>query len=111
MAALALATLPEAQPPKTRGRRRKNPTRRPDTSRFYSPAQLSELTGIPEGTLAQWRHRKYKFSYHRIGSHILYDREHVEQVLAENTLYRPPRLLREEPSALWPLPQEHPRSR
>ena len=25
------------------------------------------------------------FSFHRIGSHVLYDREHVEQVLAQNT--------------------------
>lgn len=83
----ALPNPPEAGTPalSCRERRRRNPTRHPDTARFYSPAQLSELTGIPVGTLAQWRHRKYLFSFHRIGSHVLYDREHVEQVLAQNT--------------------------
>lgn len=84
----ALSSPPEAETaaPNHREHPRKNPTRRPDTARFYSPAQLSEITGIPVGTLAQWRHRKYMFSFHRIGSHVLYDREHVEQVLAQNTI-------------------------
>ncbi|WP_237210263.1 hypothetical protein [Rothia nasimurium] len=87
-AALALAALPDvAEPaPNRRERRSKRPTRRADTARFYSPDQLHELTGIPKGTLAQWRHKKYMFNYHRIGSHILYDREHVEQVLAQHTI-------------------------
>lgn len=89
-AALALTVLPDvsepAPAPNRRERRSKRPTRRADTARFYSPAQLHELTGIPVGTLAQWRHRKFMFDYHRIGSHVLYDREHVEQVLAQHII-------------------------
>lgn len=90
MTTAALAALPDvsepAPAPNRRERRRKSPTRRADTTRFYSPAQLHELTGIPVNTLAVWRHRKYMFDYHRIGGHVLYDREHVEQVLAQHTI-------------------------
>lgn len=60
--------------------------RRADGKRFYSPAQVSEITGIPTGTLAQWRHRGYLFPFHRLGSHILYPVDELERVLAENTI-------------------------
>ena len=87
MTAAALAAVPDiSEPAPNRKARRKRPTRQADTTRFYTPAQLHELTGIPKGTLAQWRHRKYMFDYHRIGSHVLYDREHVEQVLAQHII-------------------------
>lgn len=82
----AVAHLAALTDPPAQKSRRKSPTRRADTTRFYSPAQLSELTGIPTNTLAVWRHRKYMFDYHRIGSHVLYDREHVEQVLAQHVI-------------------------
>ena len=82
----AVAHLAALADPSAQKSRRKRPTRRADPTRFYSPAQLHELTGIPVGTLAQWRHKKYMFDYHRIGGHVLYDREHVEQVLAQHTI-------------------------
>lgn len=86
MSATALAALPELdQKASAKPARRRRP-RRADGKRFYSPAQLSELTGIPEGTLAQWRHRKFMFDYHKTGSHILYSAEHVEQVLARQRI-------------------------
>lgn len=82
MSNTALAALTPADPTASAQPARRRRTRRADGKRFYSPAQLSELTGIPEGTLAQWRHRKFMFDYHKTGSHILYSAEHVEQVLA-----------------------------
>lgn len=60
--------------------------RRADGTRYYSPAQVSELTGIPTGTLAQWRHRKFMFPYTRIGSHVLYRREDIEQALEQHVI-------------------------
>ena len=82
----AVAHLAALADPPAQQSRRKRPTRRADPDRFYSPDQLHELTGIPKGTLAQWRHKKFMFDYHRIGSHVLYDREHVEQVLAQHII-------------------------
>lgn len=79
-------TSSRARRPPAQQSRRKRATRRADSARFYSPDQLHELTGIPKGTLAQWRHKKFMFDYHRIGSHVLYDREHVEQVLAQHII-------------------------
>lgn len=46
--------------------------------------QLSEMTGIPRSTLAQWRHRGIGPAYSKLGQRVRYHRASVDQWLAEN---------------------------
>lgn len=49
--------------------------------KFLAAEQVSELTGIPVSTLAQWRYRKHGFPYLRIGRLVRYDAADVEAYL------------------------------
>lgn len=48
---------------------------------LLTPEQVSALTGIPVATLAQWRYRKQRFPYLRIGRLVRYDSADVERYL------------------------------
>ncbi|HLY59990.1 MAG TPA: helix-turn-helix domain-containing protein [Terriglobia bacterium] len=45
--------------------------------RLLNPGEVSELTGIPTATLAQWRYRKQGMRYLRIGRLVRYDHADV----------------------------------
>ena len=48
-----------------------------DLLKLLSPRDVSELTGIPEATLTQWRYRKQGIPYLRIGRLVRYDHADV----------------------------------
>lgn len=48
---------------------------------LLSPRQVSELTGVPETTLAQWRYRKQGIPYLRIGRLVRYAHADVDAYL------------------------------
>lgn len=49
--------------------------------KLLSPEDVSELIGIPETTLAQWRYRKQGMPYLRIGRLVRYDEADVDAYL------------------------------
>jgi len=48
-----------------------------EDTKLLTPEDVSELTGIPETTLAQWRYRKQGMPYLRIGRLVRYDHADV----------------------------------
>ena len=48
------------------------------TDEFISPHDLSEWLGIPVGTVYQWRYKNYGPSGYKIGRHVRYRRNEVE---------------------------------
>lgn len=52
-----------------------------ENRKLLSPESVSELTGIPETTLAQWRYRKQGMPYLRIGRLVRYDQADVDAYL------------------------------
>lgn len=53
-------------------------------TKLMSPEELSEWTGIPKGTLAQWRYLRRGPRYFSLGRHVRYDVADVKVWLAEN---------------------------
>jgi predicted DNA-binding transcriptional regulator AlpA len=51
------------------------------TRKLLSPEQVSDLTGIPVATLAQWRYRKCGMDFLRLGRLVRYDAADVEAYL------------------------------
>ena len=49
--------------------------------KLLTPEQVSEQTGIPLATLAQWRYRKRGLPYLRLGRLVRYDTADVERYL------------------------------
>ncbi len=49
--------------------------------KLLKPEEVSELTGIPLATLAQWRYRKHGMAYLRVGRLVRYDAADVERYL------------------------------
>lgn len=47
------------------------------SEKLLNPCEVSELTGIPTATLAQWRYRKQGMPYLRIGRLVRYDQADV----------------------------------
>jgi hypothetical protein len=45
---------------------------------WNSPGAIAAHLGIPEGTLAQWRHRRIGPAYSKMGKHVRYARTDVE---------------------------------
>jgi len=50
-------------------------------TQLITAVQVSEITGIPTATLAQWRYRKCGIPYLRIGGLVRYDLADVEAYL------------------------------
>jgi excisionase family DNA binding protein len=49
--------------------------------KLLTPEQVAAMTGIPAGTLAQWRYRKRGLPYLRLGRLVRYDAADVERYL------------------------------
>ena len=49
--------------------------------RLLTPEQVSELTGIPAATLAQWRYRKRGIPFLKVERLVRYDAADVEAYL------------------------------
>ncbi len=49
--------------------------------KLLTPERVSELTGVPVATLAQWRYRKQGLAYLRLGRLVRYDAADVEAYL------------------------------
>lgn len=54
--------------------------------RLLTPPELSDLLGIPEATLAQWRYRHVGPPYVKVGRHIRYRVEGVEAWIEAQTI-------------------------
>lgn len=50
-------------------------------TKLLTATEVSDLTGIPESTLAQWRYRKRWIPYLRIGGLVRYDADDVHAYL------------------------------
>lgn len=49
--------------------------------KLLNPDEVSQITGIPTSTLAQWRYRKIGIPYLRIGRLVRYDSADVDTYL------------------------------
>ena len=49
--------------------------------KLLAPAEVSQITGVPTATLAQWRYRKTGIPYLRIGRLVRYDTADVDNYL------------------------------
>ena len=54
------------------------------TEPLTPPAELSRLTGIPEGTLAQWRYLGKGPAYVKLGKRVGYRSEDIDHWIKEN---------------------------
>ena len=52
-----------------------------DLTRFLTTKQLSDLLGIPEGTLRQWRCSEVGPKWHKLRGSVRYDKNDVENFL------------------------------
>lgn len=52
---------------------------------YLPPHELAALTGVPTGTLAQWRYRGVGPTFIKAGRRVLYSRRAVEEWLEANT--------------------------
>jgi predicted DNA-binding transcriptional regulator AlpA len=55
-----------------------------ESARFLSTKELSELLGIPEGTLRQWRCSEVGPKWHKLRGSVRYDKSDVENFLHES---------------------------
>ena len=55
-----------------------------ESARFLSTKELSELLGIPEGTLRQWRCSEVGPKWHKLRGSVRYDKSDVENFLRES---------------------------
>lgn len=53
-----------------------------DTGRLLRPRELSELLGVPVGTLANWRSARTGPPFVEIGRHVRYRRGDVDEWIA-----------------------------
>lgn len=53
-----------------------------DTGRLLRPRELSELLGVPVGTLANWRSARTGPPFVKIGRHVRYRRGDVDEWIA-----------------------------
>ncbi len=54
------------------------------TRKLLTPSQVSEITGIAEGTLAQWRYKKIGPPWYKLGRHCRYDEAELLMWIQEN---------------------------
>lgn len=57
----------------------------PEPREYLPPHELAALTGVPTGTLAQWRYRGVGPTFIKAGRRVLYSRRAVEEWLEANT--------------------------
>jgi Helix-turn-helix domain len=55
-----------------------------ESTRFLTTKQLSDLLGIPEGTLRQWRCSEVGPKWHKLRRSVRYDKTDVEIFLHES---------------------------
>lgn len=53
-----------------------------DTGRLLRPRELSELLGVPVGTLANWRSARTGPPFVKVGRHVRYRRGDVDEWIA-----------------------------
>ncbi len=54
------------------------------TRKLVTPAEVEAITGIPVGTLAQWRYKKIGPKFYKLGRHCRYDENELLAWIDEN---------------------------
>ncbi len=54
-----------------------------DTGRLLRPDELSELLGVPVGTLANWRSARTGPPFAKVGRHVRYRKGDVDEWIAD----------------------------
>jgi hypothetical protein len=52
--------------------------------KFFSPKEIEAIYGIPENTLARWRHLRQGPSFFKLGGKVMYKREQLDTWIEEH---------------------------